>query len=318
MPRELTDSSREAYKKNIIRLNNGDPIKISKKGIPDYKFLKDTNAILEKIKHLKPNTQRSYLISIVSSIKDIKSLEPAHKIYHDLMMQFIKEVSNTNNKKSDTQEENWIPQEEVMRIYNELFDKVMPLLSLKKVNKNQWGEILPFVVLSLYVLQAPRRSKDYQQMKYLNTPKELGEDFKQFNYFDPKDGIFKFFVYKTAGTYNVQEIEVNPKLREILGKYMKLSPLKKDKNPLILVNYDGVPISPVNGITRILNKLFNRKISVSMLRSIYLTDKFSGATQEFMDTATAMGTSKNVIQDKYVKLGGKLEDVLSNNLSEDN
>ena len=118
------------------------------------------------------------------------------------------------------------------------------------------------------------------------------------------------YVYKTAGTYNLQEINVEPKLKEILKMYMKLSPLKNEINPYLLCRYDGSQFNQ-NNIRNILNKIFDKKISCSMLRNIYLSDRYKDSLNELKDTATSMGTSPNIIQQKYVKLD-ELDDNLSN------
>jgi hypothetical protein len=293
--RTQTESTKETYKKNLIRLNDGKEIK-------NYNFLKKTDNILQKIQHLKPNSQRSYLISIVSTIKGIKGFDMVNKFYYNLMMQMNKDLK-VNNTKSETQEKNWISQDEVMQVWQNLYDKTYPLLQLKKVNEKEWNEILHFIILSLYTLNPPRRNKDMQLMIYLNAPKDLGENFKDFNYMD-KDK-FLFYNYKTSGTYNCQEIPIAPELLELLKLYMKLHPLKKNKNPFLLVHYDGKPLDKVNDITRILNKIFNKKIGVSMIRNIYLTHKFKDPMDELKATATAMGTSQNVISNQYVKIDDK-------------
>jgi hypothetical protein len=289
--RSQTETTKEVYKKNLIRLNDG-------KDIKNYNFLKKTDLILKKIEHLKPNSQRSYLISIVSTLKDLKGFDMVRKYYYNLMMQMNKDLK-VNNTKSETQLDNWISQDEVMQVWQNLYDKVYPLLQLKKVNEKEWDEILNFIILSLYTLNSPRRNKDFQVMLYLNAPKDLGENFKDFNYMD-KDN-FLYYNYKTKNSYNLQEIPISPVLLDLLKLYLKLHPLKKSKNPYLLVHYNGQPLDKVNDITRILNKIFNKKIGVSMLRNIYLTDKFKEPMNELKATANAMGTSSATIENNYIK-----------------
>jgi hypothetical protein len=49
--RETTDSTKNIYKNNIIRLNNGAEIKFDKNGNPNLAFLKKTEDILKKFEH---------------------------------------------------------------------------------------------------------------------------------------------------------------------------------------------------------------------------------------------------------------------------
>jgi hypothetical protein len=192
-----------------------------------------------------------------------------------------------------------------MEIYEDLKSQAMSLLAKKKVNDQEWNIILDFVVLSLYVCQAPRRNKDYQLMLYVND-KNIIEN-PEFNYYLPKMKKFEFNNYKTSGTYNMQEVAVNPVLVDILAKYAKIHPLNKGKNKgkenfYLLVNYKGEPLVAVNAITRILNRIFNRNIGVSMLRNIYLSDKFKNPMDELNRVAREMGTSANTAQSTYIKM----------------
>lgn len=295
--REITQTSKDIYSKNVLRLNDGSPIK-------NYNFLKKCETIMNKINHLKPNSQRTYLISIVSTIKGLKGLEKEFKFYYDKMMELNKDLKN-NNTKSEAQTENWISQEKVKEIFNEYTKKVEPLFKLKKINEKEYYDILDYVVLSLYVLNEPRRNKDYQLMKVLKTTKDFNDDYKNFNYYMPTTRKFLFYNYKTKGTYNLQEISVNETLQDILLQYLKIHPLKKEKNYFLLVDYNGEELKQVNSITRILNKIFDKKIGVSMLRNIYLTDKFKIPMEELKNTASNMGTSSNTIQTNYIKIDNK-------------
>lgn len=303
-PRETTQSTKDVYLNNLQRLNSKQPIKYKKNGEPDYNFLKNTEKILERIEKLKPNSQRTYLISIVTSLKGLKPYEQIYEFYYDKMMTLAEELKKNGNTKSDTQKENWIEQSEVYAIYENLKAQAMPLLAKKKVTDQEWEVILYFIVLSLYVLQAPRRNKDYQLMLYV-TDKNLinSETSAEFNYYLPKEKIMQFNQYKTKGSYQMQETAVNPELVDILTKYAKLHPLKKQqKNFYLLVNYKGEPLLAVNAITRILNKIFGQRIGASMLRNIYLSDKFKGVMDELNAAATAMGTSSSTAQATYIKM----------------
>ena len=55
-------------------------------------------------------------------------------------------------------------------------------------------------------------------------------------------------------------------------------------------------------MTRILNKIFKKSISVNMLRHIYTTDKYSKLNKEKLNDASAMGTSVSTLDNQYIKL----------------
>jgi len=297
----ISESSLKLYSSNIKRLNDGDIPK-------NLNFLKEFDTIIKKIEKYKPNTQRSYLISIVSLLKEEPKMKKHYDKYYELMMQYNKELQ-TNNDKSETQKAIWIDQAGVLKVYEDLTDIAVPLLEKKKVNEKEYNTILDWVVLSLYCLQPPRRNADYQLCIAVKKYDSENAD-KKFNYLDLTSWKFYFNNYKTAGTYKCQVVDVNDDLKDVLQTYLtKISPLRaelKKKQPIyLLCNYEGQPLTAINAITRILNKIFGKKIGVSMLRNIYLTSKYSGKINQLNEDATAMGTSSNTIQNQYVKLDAK-------------
>jgi hypothetical protein len=81
--------------------------------------------------------------------------------------------------------------------------------------------------------------------------------------------------------------------------------LKKKSGVIpFLTDFEGNTFDSVNAITRMLNKVFGKKIGVSMLRNIYLTDKYGDQLKELKQDAHDLGTSTNVIQSHYVKSEG--------------
>ena len=118
--------------------------------------------------------------------------------------------------------------------------------------------------------------------------------YKEHNYFDPKTNKFIFNVYKTDNKYGEQVIDVPQELLEVLELYIRFHPLVKKKNPEnvpLLVNYSGVPFKAQNAITRILNKIFKKNISSSMLRHIYLSSKYGPELKEREKDASLMAHS---------------------------
>lgn len=295
--KQISASSLKLYLNNLKRLNGGQEIK-------NFNFLKDVDKIVEKIKDYKPNTRRTYLISIVSLLKEEPKQKKLYDKYYSLLLKYNKDLQQ-NNTKSESQKENWISQDEVRSFYKKLEEEVMSTLNKKKITEEEYNNLLSFVVLSLYTLQRPRRNLDYQ---YMVIVKKYADDMdKKYNYLDLDNNKFYFNNFKTKKTYQTQTVGVSPELQQVIKVYLQYHPLKaelKKKNMLVpfLVNYHGVPFESTNTITRILNKIFGRKIGVSMLRNIYLTDKYSDNLGELKKDAEEMGTSSNTIQNQYIKL----------------
>jgi len=286
---EIKESSKKLYMSNLKRLNDN-------KEPEDYTFLKNTAKIFEKIQHLKDNTKRTYLISIVSVLKDQPKFKKPFDIYYQKMMEYNKNLK-TNTTKSETQNENWMEQEEIKKLWEEYKTNVTLLTKGKrKLTDAEFEQLTHYLVLSLYVLIPPRRN-DYLKMLVLLEPAELKPEY---NYLDVKNKQFIFQNFKTNRTYKTQTIEIPKELMDVITLYLKF---RKDKTNLMpfLVKPDGTPFESINSVTRILNKIFKKKISVSLLRNIYLTDKYSKENKEKAKDATAMATSVNMIDNNYTK-----------------
>ena len=288
----LSQSSINLYLRNLKKLNGGNDFS-------SLTFLKDVNATLEKINDLKDNTRRQYLISIVSSLNSFgdKYKTLANK-YYKVMIETAKKISATPTiEPSEAQKENWIEWKDVLEVYSNLKNHLM--LGVRKQTEAQYNKLLDFVVLSLFVLTPPRRNLDYLKMDigFKNTTD------KSRNYFDPKSNKFIFNVYKTDNKYGEQVIDVPQELLEVLELYMRFHPLIKKKNtenvPL-LVNYSGTPFKAQNAITRILNKIFKKNISSSMLRHIFLSSKYGDQLKEREKDAALMAHSVQQ-QTGYIK-----------------
>jgi hypothetical protein len=198
-------------------------------------------------------------------------------------------------EKTKTQEDNWMSQEEIE-------EKLKSLEVNKKItNKKEYAQMLHHLILSLYVLQAPRRNIDYCLMKLSNDMTDTN-----FNYLDLKNKQFIFNNYKTDHKYNTIEIPIEPDLLKVIQAYLKHHPqkskLKNKKHDVhFLVWMDGEPINKSGDITKILNKIFGRNIGSSMLRNIYLSSKYSGMMKSLKEDTAHMGTSVDVAMNTYIK-----------------
>jgi hypothetical protein len=298
-----TKSTLQLYEKNIVRLCGGlEPKQLN--------FLKNVGEVMTRLESYKPTTQRSYVVSILHFLKDKPKFKKAYDFYYKKMMEYNAGLSHKNTK-SQTQNENWISQADVVNRYVELAREVQPLFSSRrKITKENWNDILRFFVLALYVQNPPRRNADYQNCVIVKKWREGMT--KDYNYFDLQTGNFIFGNYKTNSTYGIQMCQTSPEFKDVIKDYMIYYPNKAkigkevsqnpEENAFLLCDFEGNRLTAVNAITRILNKIFDKKIGVSMLRNIYLTDKYADTINGIKDDATSMGTSSSTIQNQYVKL----------------
>lgn len=259
------------------------------------KVFDDTDYNLEKFnnptKTLKmladtPFNKRKTILSALVILTD-------EKAYRDLMSEDIKQYNADIGKqeKSEAQEENWIEPNEITDIFNDL--KKNANLLYKKTHKtpSDIQQIQNYIIIALLGgnFISPRRAKDFCDFKIRNIDREKD------NYIDKKRMVFNS--YKTAKTYGRQEIVMPPALKSIITKWIATNP-----TDYLLFDTNFNPMTSVKLNQRI-NRIFDKKVGVNMLRHSYLTDKFGetiNQKKEIADTMEDMGSSANMLT-TYVK-----------------
>lgn len=297
--KKLSDSSIQAYLRNLRKLNSDEVFK-------NFNFLKDLEVIQRRLDGYKENTKRNYLISIVSvlSISDKPTIKKLHDKYYSLMMKKNEEINKEVNPNdlTETQEKNWMSWDEVKKTYDTLEKDVDLFYKNKLISEQQYNTLLGYTILSLYIHQAPRRNKDYQVMKIVEEYKP--ELTKENNYLDMTKKQFIFNSYKTSSKYGTQIVNISDDLWKALSKYFlhhpNLKVSKKIEESYFLVYPNKQPLDKVNSITRILNKIFDKAVGSSMLRHIYLTGKYGKTLEEQTKDASDMAHSQGQQKD-YIK-----------------
>jgi len=301
--KQVTDSTIQAYLRNLKKLNNDEEIK-------NLNFLKDVDKVLSKLANYKENTKRNYLISIVSilSMNEKPMFKKLHDKYYALMMKKNEDIKKDTkpNELTQKQEENWLEWKDVVSKYKKLEEEVNLFSAKKELTDTEYNVLLSYAILSLYIHQAPRRNKDYQIM--LLTDKYNVDLPKDKNYLDLDNKSFIFNDYHTVSKYGTQHIAISDDLWNALMKYFKHHPkvsvTKKGVSlkglEYFLVYKDNSPLDKVNSITRILNKVFDKAIGSSMLRHIYLSGKYGKVLEDQKIDALDMAHSE-AMQKDYIK-----------------
>jgi hypothetical protein len=300
--RKVAESTANAYIKTLYQMNEKKPFK-------NLTFLKNTEGVDKLISEYAETTQRAILATIVSVLslyKEKATFKRVYNHYYDKMMEKSKEVRATEgtNEKTEKQKENWLPWEEIEKRKGEVVEDVSKFCNGKAVNASQFEKLLQYVVLSLYTEIQPRRNQDYLDMYVVKKYNEKMPTDK--NYLDLATNKFIYNKYKTAKKYGTQTQDIPETLLAVIHLFLKFHPLwkgvvKRQNNPIkFLVGADGSPLTAVNAITRILNRVFHKKIGSSMLRHIYLSDKYKDINEEMKKDAEAMGHSVRE-QKEYIK-----------------
>ena len=300
----VSESTANVYLRTLLLLNGKAPFKT-------LAFLRNKDDIKTKLDSYAESTQKSVLagiVSVLSLVSDKPTYKGIHKYYQDLMIDKVKtERENETHDKSDKQKTNWVEWKDVMELNQQQRKKMVEYSNKKQLTTAEQNQLLETLILSLYSCIQPRRNQDYLDMVVVKKWVDTMPTDK--NYLDLTGSRFIFNKYKTAKKYGAQIIkipndEANP-LMDTLTAYLKHHAdfkTTKAKTPIpFLVFPDGKPLTAVNSITRILNKIFGKKVGSSMLRHIFLSDKYD--IDEMEKDAMAMGHSVEE-QKKYMKSDG--------------
>lgn len=243
----------------------------------DLKKFDNASLIINYLKDLKPNKRKTILASLVV-ITD-------NKRYRDQMLKDIEEYRADESKqvKSDKQNDSWVEKSEINDIFNDMTTNVNILYKKKTLTMPDLQDIQNYIILCVLsgIYIPPRRSKDYVDFKIRDIDREKD------NYIDKK--IMVFNSYKTAKTYQRQELPIPPELLKILNKWIKVNPTE-----YLLFDSNGKKLSNVK-LTQRLNKIFGKKASVNQLRHSYLSDKYQDTiklNKDMADDMEAMGSSR--------------------------
>ena len=252
----------------------------------DMEKFSEPKKVLEVLKDVAFNKRKTILSALVI-ITDKKE-------YRELMGDDIRSYNTDISKqeKSETQEANWIEPTDVANVFTEL--KRNADLIYKKSHKtpSDIQQIQNYIIIALLggIFISPRRAKDFCDFKIKNM------DTDKDNYIDKKKMVFNS--YKTAKTYGKQEIALPPALKTILTKWFSVNP-----TDYLLFDTNMNPMTAVKLNQRI-NRIFDKKVGVNILRHSYLTDKFGETIQqkkEIADTMVSMGSSEAMLTTYVLK-----------------
>ena len=292
--REIADSTASQYIRTLYSLNSELPFK-------NLAWLKNTASVELRLENYAESTKKTFLSTIVSTLSLYNQKSSYKKIfaywYNRMMEKVNEDKQKDSTQKTPKQEKNWLSWEVIKAHEKRLEDEVK---AIKTPTPADWNTVLAYMVLSLYTRFSPRRNQDYQFMKVVKTPAQAEKLGKEFNYFVLDTKQFIFNKYKTANSHGEQVFEVPQDLVDAIMLYLKAHPLKPTlKSPFqFLVLNDGTPLPSVNSITRILNKIFGRNVGTTMLRHIYLSNKYD--VSEMNEDAEKMGHTSGM-QHEYMK-----------------
>ena len=294
--RDLRESSLKAYASNMNKLHK----LMFDKEIQNLDFLKNKKEVMKTIENKKLSTRKTYLAAIVVTLMAFDKNEDLIKYYRDEMEDLAKQFSANmeEQKKSETQDKNWVSLSalrKVMRKYrNELNQKGIFKKEPDDLTNKEFDLLQKWIVASLYILdENPPLRNDYIMTVISNKEydKLSEKEIENNNYTVVKSRNNKMFSlgeYKTSGKYGTKIIPVGKKLNSALNIWLKFN-----SSGHLLLNSKKEPMT-ANGLTKYLQKTFaptGKNISSSMIRHIFISDKFPAENKEKEEVAEKMAHS---------------------------
>jgi hypothetical protein len=276
----LSDSSVRTYKNVITSLYRT----LRGEAEMDHHYFtthqKDVMAHLESVKYNVRKTILSALVALTDG--------QVQHTYATQMKEDARKYDTLQKEQLMTgiQRANWCKWEEIEETLEKLKKKTDYIWKEKNPSRSDMMLLQKYVLLACYVLIPPRRAMDFCKMKIRDFDKEKD------NYYEK--GTFYFRQYKTAKFTGLETKKVPKALETLIKKWYSFRDEK-----LMFSDFMGAELSS-SQITKILNSIFGKAISVNMLRHIYLTDKNGPIMAELEERARDMGHSVRQME-LYIK-----------------
>lgn len=239
---------------------------------PDF-FNRNPDRVIEFLHDYPPKKRKTILSALV--VYSQGNNDTVDK-YRTLMMKDGVTYKNEilKQKKTDTQTENWITQQETKDIFNRLERETKPIMKVG-LSPADMDKVQDFIISAIYTMIPPRRLMDYTEFKLRNI------NDKEDNYM--KGTSFYFNKFKTS-RFGLDSFKIPIKLKNIIQKYMTLH----DNDYLLFSR--GKKISTPQLNLR-LHRIFGNKVSVNALRHSFLSEMYAGmpALEEMDKVAHEMG-----------------------------
>ena len=302
---EISEISLNMYKSNLLKLNK--QINQTDK-IKNFDFLKNPSNVLGLLSNKSDHTKKNYLVSIIVLLKtDETKYKDLIEKYNELIADIAKKINDNYdlNEKSISQEKNWIEMSDVkdlVKKYKKMYNDVK---KKKQLNNNDLQIIQDYLLISLYSgIYFPPVRNDFSDLEVILENEKI-DDNKNYLIIKENNSLeFLFNNYKTKKKYGSYKLPIKSKI---------LSDLILDWNDMngseyLLINVKTKKGYNSNAITKNLNRIykkeFNKTVSTSLLRSIYISNKLKEnlSTKDKKTLAKDMLHSKEMQEEIYNKI----------------
>jgi site-specific recombinase XerD len=274
----------------------------------NLEWLNDHKAVMSEIDKMNDNTKRNYLNSVIVFYESLDDHQerPAWKAYTEMRDHLNKTFADKamENKKTERQEQNWITMDgfdKVITSYEKLIKRHRILYAKPAdIQKDELERLQDYVLLRLYK-EIPSRN-DFAEVQIVDKKMYHDNHTNEDNYLvtSRSDMYFMLHNWKTKRSeMDSRKIEIPADLRKLLRAYIR----KLNGRHFLFANSRGGPLNR-NGLTKLFTRLFKRffpekNISTSLMRHIFLTDKYADVSKEMKKDQNNLGHSEET-QKAYI------------------
>jgi len=267
-------------------------------------------SMAEKMKETeyKNNTIISSITAVTKMLRMIDSPLKYLNDFLSIMNKLTREKYSDLEKqqKTESQEEQMMPFDEMKKMYLEKFDDYMS-------GEKKYNEFRNFMTLGFFLLEIPVRVQNYLKMKVKYNTENIEKLAKTNNYLviNGEKMYFRWNNYKTKDKIGAKTYEIkDEKTKQIIKKYLENyhpDGKKKQARKDFLLNESMNPISQPdfsNGLKQITNKLYDKSFSVNTIRHSFITQLLANdpSLEQKIEILNTMGqTYKPQQVDYYAK-----------------
>lgn len=251
-----------------------------RKGEPsDYEWLNNYDEVMKAInKEAKLSSKKNKITAVIVALSCGRK-KPATEKLIDKYQLDLKKWNDTyfeelkEQKKTRTQSENWLDYPELIKVSNELMDKVKTFKKEPELTKKQFDTLQQLVLLRTH-LEFPLRN-DFARMPILKKTdyNKLTDEKKKGNFLViSSDGKKQFILnqYKNSKYLGEKKFDIPKELNKIINLWLKHN---KSGWYLVKITEKDKPMNE-NMITKYFMKIFKsrgKRISSSMIRHIIIS-----------------------------------------------
>jgi len=303
--RNIKEKSLNAYMISLRKIYEKLDTDVEFDSIDKWLVGKNIEKIINLLSGMKITTRKNYLASVIVALTtDKDKYEEALKEYREYLSIIVEDYNKQmkSQTKSDKQEENWVSMDELKDV---VADYKKQIRKMDLVNKDMWSNkeynIYQMYLVGLLYTELPPVRLDYSNMYVIHEKdyKKLKDKDRNFLVLVSRNKkYFSLGSYKTEEKYGVHIIDIPSVINTTINKF-----LQHNQSGYFLTNTQRNVLSD-NGLTKMLNRVFEptgKKISSTMIRHIYLSEKYDARNGEMEKDAAAMLHSVGTQQGIYVK-----------------